>query len=269
MTKAAQQRRRRPLEVDAWVRRVNALARQIDYYAYGVHPGALQGDPYYQGLLQQYRELAAAPTRDDVPAQGARAHSMIIDFPALAMNGSGGRTFVGTIPFLLLSTAADLPGSSAFWRAIEAKLDLTAHRPTAGERNAQIAIWEAAVGTNLYPEPLLPPITVLMVPNSAEDRPIQGDPQPVGQADLEQPDYVFSGTALIMNHTCRLLVLREMVVFAAAQAALEAGPMRSKLYHPLHGAQVAIQCIPYRDRLQLQELWNARRVVSGRGRNRR
>jgi hypothetical protein len=72
MTAAARQRRR-PLSVDDWVRRVNALARRIDDYAEGVHPGALVGDPYYQRLLQQYRALAAAPTRDDDPLR-SRTH---------------------------------------------------------------------------------------------------------------------------------------------------------------------------------------------------
>jgi hypothetical protein len=64
MKAAARQQRRRPLTVDDWVRRVNALARRIDDYATGVHPGALEGDPYYQRLVQQYRGLAAAPTGD-------------------------------------------------------------------------------------------------------------------------------------------------------------------------------------------------------------
>ena len=265
MTAAARQRQR-PLAVDDWVRRVNALARRIDDYAAGVHPGALQGDAYYQRLLQQYRELAAAPTRDDDPPQ-SRTQTMIIDFPALAMDGSGGRTYVGAIPLTLLSATADLPGSGAFWRAVAPSAGITARRPTADERNAQIAAWEAAVGTNLHPEPLMPPITVLMVPNGAEDRPIAGNPQPAGQPDLEQPDFIFAGSALILNHTCRLLILRELVPFAAALAVLEAGAMRSKLYHAIAGAHVALWCIPYRDPLQLQELWNARKPCTpSRGR---
>ena len=41
---------------------------------------------------------------------------MIIDFPAIAMDGAGGRTFVGAMALTLLSAAADLPGSGAFWR---------------------------------------------------------------------------------------------------------------------------------------------------------
>jgi hypothetical protein len=71
MTAAARQRRR-PLSVDDWVRRVNTLARRIDDYAAGVHPSALEHDPYYQGLVQQYRALAAAETRDDEKQSGAR-----------------------------------------------------------------------------------------------------------------------------------------------------------------------------------------------------
>ena len=63
----ASARRQRSLSVDDWVRRVNALARRIDDYATGVHPGALVGDTYYQGLVQQYRVLAAAATQDDEP----------------------------------------------------------------------------------------------------------------------------------------------------------------------------------------------------------
>ena len=255
MTAAARQRRR-PLSVDDWVRRVNLLARRIDDYATGVHPGALEGDPYFQRLVQQYRTLAAAPTRDDEQRSGAQL--MIIDFPALAMDGSGGRAYVGAIPLALLSAAADLPGSGAFWRAVAPVAGITARRPTADERNAQIAVWEAAVGTNLRPEPLMPPITALMVPNGAEDRSIAGNPPPAGQPELDQPDYIFAGTSLILNHTCRLLILREFVAFAAALAVLEAGALRSKLHHAIAGAQVAVQCIPYRDTMQLQELWNAR-----------
>ena len=192
---------------------------------------------------------------------------MIIDFPALAMDEAGGRTFVGAMALTLLSAAADLPGSGAFWRPVAPSAGITARRPTADERNAQIAAWEAAIGTNLRPEPLLPPITALMVPNGAEDRPIAGNPQPAGQPELDQPDYVFAGSALILNHTCRLLTLREFVPFAAALAVLEAGAMRSKLYHAVAGAHVAVQCIPYRDTMQLQELWNARKPCApGRGR---
>jgi hypothetical protein len=198
MTAAARQRRR-PLAVDDWVRRVNTLARRIDDYAAGVHPGALEGDAYYQRLLQQYRDQAAAPTRDDEQRSGAQP--MIIDFPALAMDGSGVRTFVGAMALTLLSAAADLPGSGAFWRAVAPGAGITARRPTVDERNAQIAVWEAAVGTNLHAEPLMPPITVLMVPNGAEDRLIAGNPQPAGQPDLEQPDFIFAGSALILNHS--------------------------------------------------------------------
>lgn len=264
MTAAARQRQR-PLAVDDWVRRVNALARRIDDYTEGVHPGALVSDPYYQRLVQQYRDLAAAPTRDDEQRPGAQ--SMIIDFPAIAMDGAGGRTFVGAIALTLLGAAADLPGSGAFWRVVPPTAGMTARRPTGDERNAQIAVWEAAIGTNLHPEPLLPPITALMVPNGAEDRPIMGNPQPGGQPDLDQPDYIFAGSALILNHSCRLLILREFVPFAAAMAVLEAGALRSKLHHAIAGAHVAVQCIPYRDPLQLQELWNARKPCTpSRGR---
>jgi len=184
---------------------------------------------------------------------------MIIDFPALAMDGAGGRTFVGAMALTLLGAAADLPGSGAFWRAVAPTAGIAARRPTADERNAQIAAWEAAIGTNLRPEPLLPPITALMVPNAAEDRPIMGNPPPGGQPELEQPDYIFAGSALILNHSCRLLILREFVPFAAALAVLEAGAMRSKPYHAIAGAHVAVQCIPYRGTMQLQELWNARK----------
>ena len=184
---------------------------------------------------------------------------MIIDFPALAMDGSGGRTYVGAMALTLLSAAADLPTHSAFWRAVAPGAGITARCPTADERNAQIAAWEAAIGTNLHPEPLMPPITALMVPNGAEDRPIAGNPRPAGQPELDQPDYIFAGTSLILNHSCRLLVLREFVPFAAALAVLEAGAMRSKLHHAIAGAHVVVQCIPYRGTMQLQELWNARK----------
>ena len=192
---------------------------------------------------------------------------MIIDFPAIAMDGAGGRTFVGAIALTLLGAAADLPGSGAFWRAVAPTAGITARRPTGDERNAQIAVWEAAVGTNLHPEPLMPPITALMVPIGAEDRPVLGNPQPAGQPELNQPDYIFAGSALILNHTCRMLILREFVPFAAAMAVLEAGALRSKLHHAIADAHVAVQCIPYRDPLQLQELWNAwTPCTSSRGR---
>jgi hypothetical protein len=57
-------RQQRLLSVDDWVRRINTLARQIETYAASVHPGALIGDAYFQGLVQRYRVLAAAATRD-------------------------------------------------------------------------------------------------------------------------------------------------------------------------------------------------------------
>ena len=49
-----------PIQIDEddptalWVAEVNRLARKVDDYAAGVHPSALEGDPYFARLKQQY-----------------------------------------------------------------------------------------------------------------------------------------------------------------------------------------------------------------------
>lgn len=56
----------KPMTEEEWVRRVNAMAREIDEYAFSIHPSAWANDEHLKALKKTYLKLTGVVTARSV-----------------------------------------------------------------------------------------------------------------------------------------------------------------------------------------------------------